>query len=90
MEKTQNIRLQHEVGDTKPATVTTRLINIAQYRIFVVFNFANFERIFNRSQKYFNENFWHETHALFSSSDCKSVDEQHPGAKLLNSQGTLF
>ena len=25
----------------------------------------------------------------FSCSDCKSVDEQHPGTKLLNPQGTL-
>jgi len=49
---------------------------------------AKFTRVlFQPFVKYFNENFWHVTQ--FSCSDCKSVDEQHSGAKLQNPQGNL-
>ena len=34
-------------------------------------------------------NFQFLTHDTVSRSDCNSIDGQHPGAKLLNLQGTL-
>ena len=49
-----------------------------------VFNLANFQVLARMFQRKF---LTHNTQ--FSSSDCKSVNGQHPGAKLPNPQGTL-
>ena len=49
-----------------------------------VFNFANFSTVCkNISMKFLTRD------TLFSRSDCKSVDGQHPSAKLPSLQGTL-
>ena len=57
---------------------------LSKYRIAQILNFANFGNL-NRSRENISTKFFDMRH----TADCKSVDGQHPKAKLPNPQETL-